>query len=103
MRVQITTAGSIHAHQAFRDQIAEDVSEHLSRFGDIVTRVDVHLADETARRSSEPVRCVVEAHVAGHEPVIVTHRAAMVDQAVREAVEKLEGSVARALGRLGVR
>jgi ribosome-associated translation inhibitor RaiA len=104
MRTHVTTTGAIHAHQAFRDQVVESVDETMSRFGDIVTRVDIHLVEESARRSSaESVRCTAEAHVAGHGTVVVTQHAEHVEPAVREAVEKLEGSIARALGRLGVR
>lgn len=63
-------------------------------------RVEVYLQDVNAHKGGVDKRCVVEAHLAGHQPLAVSHEATNVDAAVRGAVDKLLHAVEHTLGRL---
>jgi hypothetical protein len=45
-------------------------------------------------------RCLMEARLAGHQPMAVSHQAATLDEAIEGAAEKLERSLDGKLGRL---
>ncbi|MEO7192257.1 MAG: HPF/RaiA family ribosome-associated protein [Vicinamibacterales bacterium] len=74
----------------------------LARFGERITRVEVHFTDENSSAKSNDFdkRCAIEARLAGLPPIAVTHQAAGVEQALAGALDKLTRSVDRALGRI---
>jgi ribosome-associated translation inhibitor RaiA len=74
----------------------------LERFSDQVTRVEVHLSDENSDKKSggADIRCLLEARLAGRQPVAVTDEAATLEQAVDGAVRKMRRSLDSTLGRL---
>lgn len=77
--------------------------EHtLDRFSDRVTRIEVHLSDTNsgAKGGSDDIRCVLEARLAGMNPISVRNRAATPEQAVAGAADKLEKVLQRNLDRL---
>jgi ribosome-associated translation inhibitor RaiA len=78
------------------------VKEAMSRFGDRVTRVEVHLTDENSRakEGENDKRCVMEARLAGLSPITVSDQAATIEQALDGAAERLQKTVARTLERL---
>lgn len=51
-----------------------------------------HLSDENREKkvSNVDMRCVVEARLEGRQPVVVTHHAATLDQAVDGTADKLQ-------------
>lgn len=91
MQIQINTDNQLNGDVALRDQ-AEAILKHaLERFSNRVTRFEVHLSDEnSAAKSAGPdKRCVIEARIASHQPVAVTHDAETVEQALAGAARKL--------------
>lgn len=102
MNIQITTDANIDGNEDLRRHIEGAVTESLDRFSDRITRVEVFLSDESssAKSRNDDKRCVVEARLAGLRPIAVTHRTGNVLQAVEGAVEKLEKTLDRTLGRL---
>jgi hypothetical protein len=70
-----------------------------------VTRVEVHLSDQNSDKKvgSVDIRCLLEARLAGHQPISVSDQAATLAQAVDGAVDKLTHSLDSTLGRLGKR
>ena len=73
----------------------------LSRFGEHITRVEVHLSDESShKRGHNDKRCMMEARFQGHQRSAVTHQAATLDQAVDGAADKLTRVIESTLGRL---
>ncbi|BBY32848.1 hypothetical protein BST33_05210 [Mycolicibacter minnesotensis] len=104
MEIQINTDHNVSAHQARIAGIENEVRDILAHVADRLTRVEVHLSDESAGRSSgEDKRCMVEARPAGRAPVAVTDHAGTVDEALRGALHKLkrllESDPARPVGR----
>ena len=101
MQIQINTDHSIEGHEALAAQVSGVVESALSRFSDHITRVEVHLSDESGHKSSQnDKRCIMEARLEGHQPIAVTHHAATLDQAVDGAADKLTRLIESTLGRL---
>lgn len=100
MQIQVNTDSNVSGGEGPADRIAGTVEARLARFGDYLTRVEVHLADESAGRTTgADKRCMIEARAAGRQPVAVTSHAATIDQALSTALGKLDTLLARDLGR----
>lgn len=89
-------------------RIGEDVSERLTRalesslaqFGDRITRVEMHFADENAGKGGDSdKRCMLEAHLANLTPVAVTYQAESLQLAFEGALKKLKHALSHAVGK----
>ncbi len=102
MQIQIHTGHNIEGHEALATQVSDVVAESLSRFRDRITHVDVHLSDENSDKKGggHDMRCMIEARLAGYQPLAVTHQAATLDQAVDGAAEKVTSLIEHTIGRL---
>jgi len=101
MHIQITTDNHIRGGEDLTRAVELSVESTLGRFGDRITRVEVHLTDENGAKSGDDdKRCVMEARLNGLRPITVTHRGATVDQAVSGAAHALERTIDSTLGRL---
>jgi ribosome-associated translation inhibitor RaiA len=102
MQIQINTGHNIEGHEALATQVSGVVEDSLSRFSDRITHVDVHLSDENSDKKGgdNDMRCMIEAHLTGIQPLAVTHQAETLDQAVDGAVEKVTHLIEHTLGRL---
>jgi hypothetical protein len=90
MQIQVNTDKNIEGRDELVEHVKQEIEEALSRFSERLTRVEVHLGDESSGRSTgEDQRCTIEARPAGQAPVAVTHHAAAQDLACRGAVDKL--------------
>ena len=90
MQVQINTDNNVDGSDRLTQWVEGELGAALTRFSDRITRLEVHLSDDTAGRSTEAdKRCVIEARSAGQQPVAVTHHAASVDEACSGAARKL--------------
>jgi ribosome-associated translation inhibitor RaiA len=101
MHIEINTDDNLDQPEALTEWIEATVSDVLDRFADKVTRVEVHLSDENSDKKggSSDMRCLLEARVAGLQPVAVTAEAATVEQAVEGAVRKMRRSLDSTLGK----
>jgi ribosome-associated translation inhibitor RaiA len=91
MKIQVNTDKNVEGGEALSEQIDADLAGALARFADRLTRVEVHLRDESAGRTTgDDVRCLIEARPAGMDPVAVTHHAATLDEALSGATDKIE-------------
>ena len=101
MQIQINTDHNLQGGEALATSVRATVEDALSRFAAHITRVEVHLADENARKGGrDDKRCMMEARLEGHASVAVTHHAATVGQAIDGAAERLVHLLERTLGRL---
>ncbi len=102
MQIMINSDGNIETNENFAAAVETVVERALSRFSERITRVEVHLRDESHRGTGhEAKRCMMEARVEGRQPTTVTHHAASLDQAVDGAADKLKRSLESTLERLG--
>jgi ribosome-associated translation inhibitor RaiA len=102
MRVQLNTDRHIAAHDELAHQIETVMEGTVGRFADQITRVEVHLSDENSQKGGgDDKRCMLEARLAGLEPIAVSHQAATLPQAIDGAAKKLARALERTLERLG--
>ena len=101
MQIQINTDHNIGGHDALIAEISGKVESALSQFTSHITRVEVHLSDQNSQKTSLiDKRCMMEARLEGRQPIVVTHEAATLDQAIGGASDKLARLIENTLGRL---
>ncbi|WP_152053349.1 HPF/RaiA family ribosome-associated protein [Tautonia marina] len=102
MHVQLNTNNHVHGSADLADRIRTEVEDSLSRFGEQITRVEVHVSDVNgSTKSGIDIKCTIEARLAGLQPIAVTDQSTNVDDAVTGALKKLERSLDSTTGRLG--
>ena len=102
MQVEVNTDNHIAGSEALSRQVETEVQGALERFGDQIIRVIVQLNDTNGHKSgTRDKRCLMEARIAGHQPVAVSHEAASLDEAISATAEKLERSLDSIIGKLG--
>ena len=101
MKIQVNTDRNMHGHEATIGQIEATVESTLGHLSEHITRVEVHLTDENAKKGgSTDKRCMMEARLEKHKPIAVTEEAASLDEAVDGAAHKLKRLLDHTLGRL---
>jgi len=101
MIVQLNTDNHIEGRQELATYVSDLMNEQLGRFGERITRVEVHLADENAdKKGDNDKRCTVEARLDGLPSIAVTHFAGTIHQAIDGATTKLVKTIDSKLGRL---
>ncbi|HMP02431.1 MAG TPA: HPF/RaiA family ribosome-associated protein, partial [Gemmatales bacterium] len=101
MQIQVTTDNHIQGSAELTQHVESVVESAMSRFGRRITRVEVHLADEasSAKSRDNDKSCVMEARLAGMQPITVRANGASVEQALDSAADKLEKTLDRTLGK----
>ena len=101
MTIQFNTDNNVRVGEELRIPLVSLISEKLSRFDHQITRVEVHLSDENGDKEGfNDKRCLIEARLAGMQPIAVTNHANTHEQAVEGAVDKLKTSLDTILGRM---
>ncbi|WP_228706174.1 hypothetical protein [Marinobacter sp. LV10R520-4] len=87
-------------------QSVKEILDHvLARFAGQITRLEVHLSDENSASKSGIIdkRCLLEARLAGREPVSVSDLELTIEQSVTGAAHKMVSLLGSELGKLGKR
>jgi ribosome-associated translation inhibitor RaiA len=101
MHIQVNTDHTIEGHEALAARIRGVVDNALSRVSDHITRVEVHLIDESGPKSRKNnKRCMMEARLEGRQPIAVTDESSTLDLAVDGAADKLARLIEHTLGKL---
>lgn len=101
MQVQVNTDRSLTVEDVPAADVRSAIETAVARFRHRITRVEVHLSDQNSHKSGRnDKRCVIEARLAGLDPVAVTHEANTSRLAIDGAVGKLERSLEKIVGRL---
>lgn len=104
MRIQVNTDNHIKGREDVVRLVHSCVEGAVGRFADRITRVEVHLSDTNGHKSGDDdKRCVLEARLAGLQPLAVSHQATTIELAVTEAADKLQRAIESKVGRLQVR
>lgn len=91
MTIQFNTDSSLTMHEEFRDRLKALISEELSNFSNIITRLEIHLSDQNSHKPGQnDKKCLIEARVEGRQPVAVTADAHDYEEAVDGAINKLK-------------
>jgi ribosome-associated translation inhibitor RaiA len=101
MLIHINTDGNITAREKLVSEVEATVTSALGHLGERITRVEVHLNDVSGHKGTpDSTRCMMEARLAGRQPVAVTHHATALNEAVDGAAEKLKHLLDSTLGRV---
>jgi hypothetical protein len=102
MKVQVNTSNDVENKETLETWASEYLNEHLARFDQDITSIEVQMTDENhaAKGGGVDKRCMMEARVNGRAPVAVTHYAADQNMAFRGAAEKLAHALDHAFGKL---
>ncbi|CAE7230888.1 unnamed protein product [Symbiodinium necroappetens] len=100
MQIQINTSNFDHS-DALDAHVRETLERTVGRFGERVTRYEVHLSDLNGQAKAGPddKRCLIEARPAGRDPLVVEDRAGDFYDAITTAAEKMRTSLERRLER----
>ncbi len=101
MQININTDKTIERHAGLDEHVHSVVNAALNRFGEHISRVEVHLSDNNSQKSADgDNRCLMEARVTGYQPIAVSDHAATLHQAIGGSADKLKRAIDSALGRL---
>lgn len=103
MKIQVNTSSNdIENKDALESWASDYLNEHLARFEQDITSVEVQMSDENhaAKGGGVDKRCMMEARVNGRAPVAVTHYAPDQNLAFRGAADKLASALDHAFGKL---
>nr|WP_315258815.1 HPF/RaiA family ribosome-associated protein [uncultured Duganella sp.] len=101
MQIQVNTDKTIANHTGLDDHVQTVVTNALHRFGEQITRVEVHLSDNLGQKSADgDNRCLMEARLTGLQPIAVSDHAATLHQAIGGATDKLKRAIDTAVGKL---
>ena len=96
MTIQFNTDKTIQGDDKRKIHFTTLIEQKLKRFNDAVTRIELHLSDENGEKGGpNDIRCLLEARIAGKQPIAVKEQAATLDQAVEGAVAKMETSLSK--------
>jgi ribosomal subunit interface protein len=100
MIIQIN-AGNVDHSQAIDEHVNQHVTDALRHLTDRITRVEVHLHDDNAGKSgSQDKRCVMEARIAGQQPLAVDHQNDDLYKCIGETADKLGRAVKKQIDKL---
>ena len=98
MQVQVHTDNHVNGSAGLTAHVESIVMGALDRFGNRVTRVEVHIGDENGHKGGEhDKRCAMEARLSGLQPIAVTGQGTIVEAAISAAVDKLVRTIDRTL------
>jgi hypothetical protein len=91
MQININSDRHVSVTEDLIQQWQTEILDSLKRFGEWITRVEVHLNDvnSAAKGGPDDIRCLMEARPAGQKPVSVEVRAASVDEAINQGISAL--------------
>jgi ribosome-associated translation inhibitor RaiA len=100
MEINVNTDNTIDRHQGLDERVRDLVESSIGRF-EQVRRVDVHLSNQNGQKHEDGDNyCMMEARVAGYEPVVVHAHAADLHLSINGAANKLKRALDSAIGRL---
>ncbi len=101
MQIQFNTDKNVNGNEGLIASSKTLVSKELSRYSQQITRVEVHFSDEDGNKDGlNDKRCMVEARLAGMNPIAVTNLANTHEKALFGAIDKLKKSLEKITGRL---
>ncbi|MCK5771059.1 HPF/RaiA family ribosome-associated protein [Algiphilus sp.] len=100
MHVQINPAEGIEVSEALAQHIHDSLERVEKRFGDRITRVEIHLKDINGPKGGPDKHCLVEARPRGLDPAVAESTSEDAYDGVRQAAHKLEKVLDKRIGKL---
>ncbi len=100
MQFQFNSDSSVMGTQNVAERIENQLRQKLARFEDRLTRLEVHVGDDNARKGgADDKHCTIEARIRGEKPIGVTGNASDVDAAARIAGNTMAQRLERHFGK----
>jgi hypothetical protein len=100
MQINVYPDDNLSGGASLAAWVEKETKDMLAHFASQLTRVEVHLGDESAGKAGAlDKRCAIEARVAGMDPVSVINKGPNVEAACRGALRKLRSALDSRLGR----
>jgi len=100
MQVMVNSDNNVTADASLSERLEAALSDSIGRFAERIIKVEAFLSDaNSAKHGARDKRCVLEAHVAGAQTVVVTGEAPSVLEAIDGAAGKLERALEHAFGK----
>ena len=101
MQIQFNSDSSVMGTADVAERIETQVRDRLARFEDRLTRLEIHVSDENARKGgADDKACTIEARPRGGRAIGVTEHAGDVDSAARKAAATLAQRLDRHFGKV---
>ena len=101
MTILINTDKTINGEKRNRDFFSSQIVEALQRFESHITKIEVHLKDESGRKDGfNDISCLLEARIEGRKPIAITNQANTMDIAVTGAIDKIKTAIESILGKI---
>lgn len=101
MQIQLNTDSHIIGSEALTAEVERKINNALKRFSERITRIEVHLGDiNSAKSGPDDKRCMLEARVAGMNPISVSHHAPTLATAIDGSLGKMANALDSAFGKL---
>lgn len=97
MNIIVNTDAHTAGHQTVIRLVEETLQRKLARFEERLTRVEVQLTDQNSSGKSGPddKKCVIEARLAGFQPITVSDERDSWEHALNEAANKMKTALER--------
>lgn len=100
MQIQVNTDSHITGSEAFTAKVEQKINNTFKRFSEHITRIEVHFSDlNSGKAGPDDKRCVLEARVAGLNPISVSHQASTLALAADGAMGKMTQALDTAFGK----
>jgi len=100
MQVIVNSDHSITGDAVLIERVETILSDSIERFADRITKVEAFLSDtNSSKHGARDKRCVLEARVAGSQPVVASNEAPTVLEAIEGAARKLERALEHSFGK----
>jgi ribosomal subunit interface protein len=98
MQIQLNP-DNVQVDDTLAHRIDEEVHKALKHHQDRITRVEVHLKDENGPKAGVDKQCVMEARLAGDDPVTINEQSDDLTKLIHQAAEKLQRAVSKRIER----
>lgn len=100
MKIQLNTDNHVQADPSLQRHAEETVTAALQRYGERITRIEVHVSDTNAERTRGfDKRCTIEARLNNMQPLSASDDANTVAAAVSGAAKKLQRVIETAVSK----
>jgi hypothetical protein len=101
MTIQINTDHNISENENQIDSLKKLIRDSLERYGEHITRIEVHISDENGKKEGpNNKRCVLEVRLEDREPIAVIGLGNSIEEALNDAIGKITASLNTILGKI---
>jgi len=101
MKIQSNTDKTVNGDKKSQSFFISQIVKELNLYQSYITRIEVHLSDENGKKGGrKDLRCLLEARLAGRQPLTVSSQADTTELAISGAIGKLKAALETTLGRI---